>query len=568
MKKFFAIVLAAVMALAVIPTIAFAEETPAPATEYSSDEIVEAWGANYSLFLDYLFENKEFLAYNYTAANEDNLKNTATMLEITSLNDEYWYDSVSGNVAVENAEKLICALIEKVSVEYNNTVVNDILAVLNTATDVYDFIEKVGKYSDSIADVTESLSGTFEVIGIAAKIGDRWVEERADLIDAYSRLLSIQAANEYFFDMLEYVKANTTYDVLKTACSNLIADFSVDMDTAINDLCLEAAGDMTQFGAQWAIEVAANSNVYTAAVLKAYNISGCVADFLWNASDKYEFIDELITLYYLNDSVNNWAKAAYDTDSEKAVYAVGVLIGARALGEEALYKYKLNDAGSFIGKVKEKLQATVFEEYEVALLKLDIIHDAFFETDIADYVPVVAEVVAYCPVDITFIDVATPVYTIKNGYMGTVKNETGIYGSAYCAASQDYLKVAYLYGTYTVKMVGTDVGYVTYIMNILGRDGKFNDWSFTDVAVAVGTTITVSTKASDAPVYMYKDAGEQKTVGLNDEFVYSENPQVTIGDIGGAVGDVVKDEGKTFMDKIREFFQNLFASLFNIFKKK
>lgn len=568
MKKFLAVILAAVMALAVVPVFAFAEDTPVvPDEAYTNDEIVSAWDANYTLFLDYLFDDASFLANTYVAANEKSLNDTATTLEIFSLADGKWYDGVSGETSVRNAEKLICALIEKVSVEYNNTTVADIIKVLETATDVYDFVAKISKYSDDIAGVTESLSGTFKAIGIATKIGNAWESEKAELIEAFARILSVQAASEYFFDMLTYVKDNCGYETLETACANLIEDFSKDMDTAINDVCLAAAGQMTQFGAQWAIEVAANSNVYTAAVLKAYDIGTTVADALWNTSDMYQIIDELITLYYLNSNINEWAADAYENDADKAVYAVGTLIGARALGEEALYNYKLNEAGSIVGKVKEKLQATVFEEYEVALLKLSIIHDAFYETDIADYVPVVAGVVVYCPVNVEFIDVATPVYTIADGNTGTVKNDTGIYAAAYCAASQDYLKVAYLYDSYTVKITGTDAGFVTFVADIPGTDGEFEDWSFTDVAVAVGTTIVVSTKASDAPVYMYKDAGVQETRKLNDEFIYSENPQPSIKDVGDAVVDVVKDESKSFMDKIREFFQNLFASLFSIFKK-
>lgn len=106
-------------------------------------------------------------------------------------------------------------------------------------------------------------------------------------------------------------------------------------------------------------------------------------------------------------------------------------------------------------------------------------------------------------------------------------------------------------------------------MNLLEADGTINDWSFTDVKVDAGDTTVFDTAVSAAPFFTFAKAnGGIEKVYFNDEFVESEQKEVTAKEVIDATVEVGKEEAKSFAERIREFFKKLFESLFKIFKKK
>ncbi len=176
----------------------------------------------------------------------------------------------------------------------------------------------------------------------------------------------------------------------------------------------------------------------------------------------------------------------------------------------------------------------------------------------------------FCPVN---VDITTKLnaklYTLADGAEATAVNEYGAFASVYSEYSKEYLKVAFLFDDYRVKLTGTAEGYVTLKMDVLEADGTINDWSFTDVKVDKGDTMVFDTTAVEAPFYTFgkKDGGIEK-INFNDKFVESEQKEVTAKDVIDATVDVGKEEAKSFADKIKEFFKKLFENLFKIFKKK
>ena len=192
-----------------------------------------------------------------------------------------------------------------------------------------------------------------------------------------------------------------------------------------------------------------------------------------------------------------------------------------------------------------------------------------FAEDISGAKKVVAGLNIFCPVD---VDITTKenakLFALADGAEKTDVNDYGAFASVYSEYSKEYLKVAFLFDNYRVKLTGTAEGYVTLVMNVLEADGTINDWSFTDVKVEKGDTMVFDIKAVEAPFYTFakKDGGIEK-ISFNDEFVESEQKEVTAKEVIDATVDVGKDEAKSFIEKIKEFFQNLFKNLFKFFKK-
>ena len=141
----------------------------------------------------------------------------------------------------------------------------------------------------------------------------------------------------------------------------------------------------------------------------------------------------------------------------------------------------------------------------------------------------------------------------------------GVFRSVYSEYAKTYHKIAFLYDTYRVRLVGTGDGYVTLIMDAL-KDGAIEDWSFTDRKVAADTKIVFDTDYAGTPYYVASDANG--TVNFNDNFVPSEQKEVTVKEVFDATTEVGKEEAKSFIDKIMEFFRNLFDKIFGIFNKK
>lgn len=558
--KIVSVVLAALMILTLVPFAAFAAEN-------DSSDRVAGWKANYQLFLDTILDNSNYTSWNYVDQNKKALNNTYTALTAFALYDEAWQNYATKNVSIDNAEKILLGLIEKAEYTFDDGYVDEIVAVLEGAQDVNDFIQKANKYLDIDLFKSSGWSTTFQVIGTVVDVANAYQNYRDEFIAAYANVLSVQMANAYYIDMLTYISDNTTNEVLKAAADKLIADISKSVQDVIAEIAASAAADGVEKGIQTLGSIAMNSNAYTAVALKVYQGAASVANFLWNTSEQGNLIDTLLTSYDFQALIAAWTAEALDTNADKAIIAVDMLLTARTICENALYNLKLAENGGVIGKIKSQLYGTVYEDIEISLASIDVIRAAMFDKDVAEFKPVKRAIYAYCPVDVQILNADNSgVYTLKDGRVTSDDTASGIYVSVYSEYAKDYLKIAYLYDAYKVRLSGTAEGTVTLIMDVLNDDGTVSDWSFTDRAVVAGTKIVFDTAFSGTPYYLASDT-DAKTY-FNDDFVESQHPEVSAQDVADAVVTVGKKEAKGFAQMIKEFFQKLFASFANIFKKK
>ena len=560
-KKVLAVILSLIMMLAVVPFVTLADAEP---EDNNIADRVDGWQDNYGLLLDYLFDNEAHIAYNYLLANDENLQKQVTMSTVLALHDDAWINAITGEADVEQAEAILLALVERVESDLNTNTVDTISKVLEGVDDAGDAIEKVNEY----LNITDAIGGdtwndVFKYLGYAITAVNMYGNAKADVIEAYARILSAKAADVYFSEYLQYIIDNSTYDVLVAAAQNILVNIQTSVDELLQELNAYLVGDIALQGGEMAanilIDLAINSNVYTAAADKVYSIGVKVADALWNTSDAYELIEALYSSVNAEMLANDWAQSVInDEDGNRAAFAVSALISMREASNDFLESFKLAQAGGIIGRIKNKINKYITAEYTVEDAKLALIQTAFFDTDPADYKEVTSMYSVFCPVTVSAA-ADTTLFTLEDGNTAYVVNEYGLFAEEYCDYSQDFLKVAFLYEGENCLLTGTADGKVSAIMYVPTADG-IEDYSFTEFGVAQGTEILL--KPTDT-TYFYADG---VAITLNDDYVMPAENEVNFNSVVDAGKEVAKEEATSFIDKIKAFFQKISDFFKNLFK--
>lgn len=562
-KKILAIVLAALLACTVIPFAAFAADEDAAGAGTAAETRVNAWDVNYGFILDELFDDAQYTHWKYVAQNTETISKTMKAYTAFGLYDEAWRNAFDESVSVKTAKEILVGLCERVDPEINTQISDTIVKALEGAADVMEFIEKVNGYADKYlgksSELVESsgFSSALGYLNTAIQIANFYQRNRDKIIEAYAKILTARAAGEYYADLLGYVAENAGYSPLQTAAEELIEDINASLEEVYASLAEEAAANVASEGVSYLINIAMDSNVYTAAVKKVYNIGTSVADALFNTSDQYVLMDSLMIIFYFSENLSDWASAAYDnraSDYNKALYAIGTVLATRATGESTLYNLKAAQAGGIIGRIKSKIYKAVTEGTVATQAKLALAQNALIDTDPAEYKGVITSAVSvYCPVTLT-----VGATTVGDEDAAVADAAGNLVAAKYNAYNKEYVKVAYVAGANSVALNGTGDGDVTAIINVL-ENGKVEDYSFTDVAVANGTSIVINIANKTYSV----NGGA--AVALNEDYIPSPEPDVDAGTVVDAVVEVGKEEVtekvnafKAFFQKIIEFFKNLF----------
>lgn len=555
-SKILAVILSVLMLVSVLPFAAIAADD-------TSDDRVASWKANDALLLETLLNNDKFVSYRYVSENMKALNTTASVYTAFALYDNAWKNYFDKNVEIEDAEKILLAIIEKAEYSFDDGYVDEIISVLKTASDVNDFIQKVNEYAKIDLFASSGWSTAFDVINGVIKVGNMYQTYRDKFIEAYAKVLSVQKANAYYIDLLQYVADNTDYEVLKTAAENLIADMNASVETVLAEIAAEAAGNTGATALNYLAKLAMNSNVYTAAALKVYQVGTSIADVLWNTGDTYALIDTVRTAYYFQALAADYTRLALNgDDADKALVSVDLLLTTREICEKALYDLKLAENEGLINKIKSKLYGTIYEEIDMSKGAIALIRDVLFADELRTE-KYVRAIYVDGAVTVNVLGNGEKLVAVTNNYPAQF-NAAGAAASVYSAYAKTYMKVVFLTDAYDVQLAATANDAVTVKMDVLEADGAVNDWSFTDRAVTSGQVIAFGTAAA-RPVYTVTDV--EGAFAFDDTFVPSEHKAPTAAEVVNATTEVAKEKGKSFGEMIKQFFENLFAKLLSIFKK-
>ncbi|MBR4765147.1 MAG: hypothetical protein IK085_00110 [Clostridia bacterium] len=547
-KKLLALALAFVMLCTVVPFAVFADDGAVDA-----DTRVSAWDADCDLLLVRLLDNEQSAHWKYVAENDEELAKTMLTYTVFSLYDDAWKNGFDKSVSVDNAEAILCSLIEKIDANIGESKIAPIIKVLETATSLNDLLQKVNGFIE-ISDVLQSKewSTAFQYIEWAIKVGKLYEEERDRVILAYAQILSVQAANEYYKEMLQYIVDNCSYDVVVTAASNLITDIDESVEKLIKSEVLSAAGFAASKLFTTAAEIAMNTNAYTAVALKVYKTGTSVADTLWNTSDQYALMDELYTTFFAETAVVDWAAESIN-NAEKYQFAISAVLSLREVGAQALYDLKVAQSGGIIGSIKNQINRNVTSDIIAESTIIEMMREILFNCDLALYSKIESIVIAYTPASM-FVG-GIPLYSREdafyadNGYMKVVYNDY----------SEGYVKVAFVTTDEDVSFLSSSAVTASCIIDKLVY-GELVDYSFSDVDIDDGVVVTVPTAFTEAPVYTVTADGETEEFALNDDFVYPEKNEINTAAVIHAVNEVAKKRTNEFLNSILDQFRGIFDS--------
>ena len=185
MKKLLAVFLAALMLLSVIPMTSFA------ADEKKDVVIDDILNGSYG-HLDYVKEKNYF-------------KTEIGVYTAFGLYSNAWDNFFTGSVDTDYAKTILLALIDRFEAEYNNETYEEILKVLQATESVAGLIEKVDEYTE-VLDLAASSewASALGVLNAAIKIGNMANDTYEKYVEGYAVILSCQAANVYYGDLLQY----------------------------------------------------------------------------------------------------------------------------------------------------------------------------------------------------------------------------------------------------------------------------------------------------------------------------------------------------------------------------
>ena len=561
MKKVLAIVLAAIMLLSVMP-FAFAEEP----TE--ADATVAEWKSNDAILLTKLLDELTYSHYKYVIDNNKSIRDKMNALTAFGFAENAWLNYVTKEANVDTCKAILLSLIEAYEVDLGHDYLADIEKALDGASTAMEVIEKANQIfnNENLGNIisSDTWGSIGSAIGTAITVLDTVQEMKAAVVKAYAEILSVQMANAYYIELLDYIIADETLDYapLKTAA----AELKYEATTAINEQLAALADAALQSQADEVtgliINAVADTNVYTAAAKKIYGIGVKVADVLWNASDLYALYDNLIATFYAENSVDGFTtEALAGADSEKTIFAVNALLSTRNFGEQSMYNLLEAEAEGVIGRIKKQLGVVAVSQYVADMAELDLMRNVFFVDAYAKGTAFGKIAKVYCPVNVVAYEGNTAVINAEDGKESVKANDYGAAIVRYNAYCKDYVKVMFLAETVSkVNVIGTDDGYVTYLEYVV-ENGAVNDYSITELQIGAGDKIAIADK-----LYAGTVNGLEVSGALNDDFVLPEGKEVTAKDVVDATVEVGKQEAKSFIEKIKAFFENLFASLKNLFK--
>lgn len=568
-KKVLAVFLAVVMALSCLP-FAFAEDAE---TNESADRVV-AWADNYDFLEEKLLDSTTYTHYQYVVDNSKEIQTNMTVYTAFGLYDNAITNAFDKKADIETCKKILVSMVEKYQANVGKDYVAEITKVLSGAKDAAGLLEKLNglleKYTDALSFVNSDTWGTvFGVVDFLINAGKAYSDIRTGLINAYARIMSIQLTNGYYVEMVQYVADHTDYAPMRRAAQELVTEASRAVEEQLASMVEEATRGQVNNVINSLLNLAVNSNVYTATAMKVFNIAGSVANVLWNTNNQYDLYSQLVAAYHAENAIVEYTQGALDTAAEeyvpeRALFAVNGLIAVRSFGESSMYQLKVAQAGGIVGKVKSKLYNTIFTQYTANQAELNLMYECFYNTAIADMTKITEIDKIYCPVDVTaYAGTAKKINVPDKVTMAAAKVDGGYATTAYSAYNKDYVKVLFLEDAIdNIVLKGTGDGYVTFVKYV-DEDGKANDYSFTEKLIHEGETISVK-----GMEFSYAKDGQLVTESLSDDYVIPEGKTPTAKEVADAVVEVGKDEAKSFLQKIKDFFNKIFEAIRNLFKIK
>ncbi len=435
MKKVCAIFLAALMLLTVLPMAAFAKVG-------NDDKIIDEILNGSFQHMTYTQDNKYF-------------KSVLTTYAVFHADD--WGDQIEGNTYEAKAAKtVLLGLIDKIEAELNNETYKQILSVLQGASDAAGLLEKVDSVTH-VLDLAENSTWatSLGVLNGLIKAGKLANEQYENYKEGLAIILSCQAANSYYGDLLDYIAANVDDPNIAAAATELKAKMTMKLDEANDALLQEMIDNIGKEGVLIGINAAMSTNSVTAAINTAYGLISNIGDKLFNATDTCTYASALAALTRMEEKLPTYVDAQIKgEDANAASFAKISLLSLREAGETMLSNLGKATADSIIAKLfKNADKATELSKAgAIEAIKLGVYHDIILAD--ADYTVYDVQTIAEVKKNATIYNSeGYAVAVLKNGTESAKITDDGAFYSTYNSIVGTYVKVIVTFGEgYEVKL--------------------------------------------------------------------------------------------------------------------
>lgn len=353
-------------------------------------------------------------------------------------------------------------------------------------------------------ELADSLSVGLDIFEKGVKI----LSFTQDTVNKLYEVESLLTADEMYCEMLLYLKENCICEVVQEAAGNVYDIVNGGMDAVVKEFAGSVGEWVLEKGMGKALDIALKSCPVAEIVKNGFDWGVTITNTFLHTGDIQKLKDSMRSEAYIGNCLSMWAlrnyQDFYDTigtseqneAAKRLYYSLYMLWQTRAEGEKTLQ--------SMMTK-----QGTRWSEYYTVSMKvskaLDSMKDSVFTQKRTE---ALLGITVSCPVDVEVYDNAGKLLvTAKDGEESSGFAEGVYYYVCYQPFENDYVKYIYFpeNSGCSVKYTGNDQGLVDCSISSISDTGIMEERYFENIHVVKGTTISIDNVTPNTRTFIVTD---------------------------------------------------------------
>lgn len=388
--------------------------------------------------------------------------------------DQYTLNNLSSYMKSDDFEKIMTQQGFNSSMEF-------LLQKVDSAT--------ASKLKATVSDfkVSNDLKNCLKGLGIGLDILDLTKAS----VDEYFRYMEVKDANDFYFELLLYIRNNAEVQCVCDAAATL---YRRGQNT-ISQILAGVASDMAASkGVDYILGKAIDQVWFLAAAKGGLSAGKLLSNTFFHTMDTANLKSSMRVTAYIGQTVAEWTNNKYNSakpnltykNAESVMYGMEALTKIRKMGETSLK----NLAPNIGDKRGEQIACAAISTLDSYLEHISLLEEEYdFQT-----------LKVSCPVDVDVYDADSKLVLIVEDGEECSGNIDGIsYYEYYSRSSDDYIKVivAPKDKGYTFKIRGIDLGKVSCSVLNIDSAGVLNTSSFEQVDVDMSREINIYQNTDD-----------------------------------------------------------------------
>ena len=536
--------------------------------------------------IQYLCINENFPNSIYVYKNDATFASNVAMVvsDMMYRGMDGWRDLYDSSTSIEEAEKILAALVQQYHVEIKNLAedktrkkyadvfvsglhnyikalaiadniskkdikVLESIVTEDTVSNLFlkgdynklcKYFQKQGGYSENSAivraldkyatskELADGLSKVSDFDGIGITIQ----EIREDTLNYMCQFEGIIQADAMYSEMLMYIKNNCQFDVVKQAAQNLCDVIQGGWQKQLSYVTTAAKNKVTEEALDLVIKQAVKASPWLELVKGAYDWGVSISNILFNTEDIQKQKDNMRIVAYLGDVLKKWVidnQTQYLNSVSNGSSIKEKNIRAKKLYYSMYMLWKTRIVGE---KTLQKMMKSSYSKrskyYTYSMQTLDTLEAQNQAIFTSDMMKKIMSISVSCPVDVeVYSKNGKLLLTVKDGKESSGYKNGIYYYVQYHPLDKDYTKtICYPENSgYTLKYVGKSSGRVDSNIMEIKEDGSAKNSFVDNISIKKGSLIFV--KQDSKGIYNYKTTDiltgkeKEKSFNINDENNYT-----------------------------------------------